>query len=81
MTDGAAAGTTGAEVATGAGPAGAEVGAGAPAGRGRVEGTCTGETGADEPTGDTGAGVEAAGVGTRVIVDGTAVTMAGWDGT
>ena len=81
MTDGATAGTTGAEVPTGAGPAGAEVGAGEPAGRGTDEATCTGETGADEPTGDTGAGVEAAGVGTRVIVDGTAVTMAGWDGT
>ncbi len=83
MTDEATTGTTGAEEPAGAGTAGAAVGAGEPAGRGTDEATCTGETGADEPTctGATGAEDEAAGVGTRVIVDGTAVTMAGWAGT
>lgn len=72
MTDGATAGTTGAEEPAGAGTAGATVGAGEPAGRGTDEATWDGVTGAED---------EAAGVGTRVIVDGTAVTMAGWAGT
>ncbi len=72
MTDGATTGTTGAEEPAGTGTAGGAVGAGEPAGRGTDEATCTGEDGAAD---------EEAGVGTRVIVDGTAVTMAGWAGT
>ena len=82
MTDEAAAGTTGAEEPAGAGTAGAAVGAGEPDGRGTDEATWSGATGdEDEAAGATGAEDEAAGVGTRVIVDGTAVTMAGWAGT
>ena len=50
MTDEATAGTTGAEEPAGAGTTGATVGAGEPAGRGTDVATCTGETGADEPT-------------------------------
>ncbi len=46
----------------------------------------TGELGAAVGAGELGArvpveGLELAGVGTRVIVEGTAVTMAGWAGT
>ena len=82
MTDEAAAGTTGADEPAGAGTAGAAVGAGEPDGRGTDEATWSGAPGdEDEATGATGAEDEAAGVGTRVIVDGTAVTMAGWAGT
>lgn len=74
-------GSTAAAWAGGVMPAGAAAGtAGAEPALG------TGVTGAAVGAGEFGAGVpvegvELAGVGTRVIVEGTAVTMAGWAGT
>jgi len=67
--------------------AGGEVPAGTAAGTaGAKPALGTGELGAAVGAGELGAGLpveglELAGVGTRVIVEGTAVTMAGWAGT